>query len=252
MKRVMQMITVLGLVVGVSGAVHADLVTNGGFEALTYNDTYTGPGGQLGYNTTATGWSVDPNNITYNFVFTPGTVDTIGTIGQYGALTLYGPGNRHANGLGSSPDGGNFLAADGAYETGPIFQTIATTEGQKYDVGFYWGAAQQQGYSGLTTNQWQVKLGGQELDTPVASIPEAGFSGWMHTDLIFTAGPGNSSVLSFLANGTPAGQPPFALLDGVTANAVTPEGSSLSLLSMGLLGLGGISAFARRRANAAI
>lgn len=42
-----------------------------------------------------------------------------------------------------------------------------------------------------------------------------------------------SEVLSFLAIGTPAGVPPFALLDGVSISEV-PEPGSLVLLGAGL------------------
>jgi hypothetical protein len=46
----------------------------------------------------------------------------------------------------------------------------------------------------------------------------------------FTAN-GASDVLSFLAQGTPGGEPPFALLDGVTLNSATPEPGTLTLIA---------------------
>jgi len=49
-------------------------------------------------------------------------------------------------------------------------------------------------------------------------------------------------VLSFLALGTPAGLPPFVLLDGVTGTAV-PEAATIGLMGLGL----GLVAVARRR-----
>jgi hypothetical protein len=74
-----------------------NLVLNGSFENST-------GGGQLGYNTTATGWATSG----YNFLFASGSADTTGEVGTYGALKLYGPGDGSANGLpASSPDGGN-------------------------------------------------------------------------------------------------------------------------------------------------
>ena len=49
-------------------AAHANLVINGSFETVTVNNA------QLGYNTTATGWSTTG----YNFVFQSGAADTLG------------------------------------------------------------------------------------------------------------------------------------------------------------------------------
>jgi hypothetical protein len=52
-------------------------------------------------------------------------------------------------------------------------------------------------------------------------------------------------VLSFLAVGTPAGLPPFSLLDGVTMTAAVPEPATWGMLAAGL----GLVAFARRKAK---
>jgi hypothetical protein len=216
-----------------------NLVTNGNFQ------TSTG-GGQLGYNTTATGWSTSG----YNFLFTSGSADTTGVTGSAGNLKLYGPGDGYANGLpASSPDGGNYVGADGAFQVGAITQTISgLTALHTYAVSFYWAAAQQSGFGcvsnpanpgGCTTDQWQVSLGGQTLSTPVAStgVAQGGFSGWMYQTLVFTA-TSSSEVLSFLAVGTPSGEPPFALLDGVTLTATPEPGTFMLMAGTILLGLG--------------
>jgi hypothetical protein len=96
----------------------ANLVTNGSFESTT-----SPGGGQLGYNGfNATGWSTTG----YNFLFPSGTADTTGVTGQYGNLKLYGPGNGYNNGLpATSPSGGNFVGADGAFGVAPITQTVS-------------------------------------------------------------------------------------------------------------------------------
>ncbi len=208
-----------------------NLVTNGGFETTT-----NGPC-QFDYCTTAPPWSSSG----YNFIFGYGTADTTGSNGQDGNLRLWGPNDGSNNGMpAGSPDGGNFVAADGSYGVAPIQQTIpGLTAGDKYTVGFWWAGAQNYGFTSPTTEQWQVGLGGQTQDTVVLQNPSHGFTGWRYQSFTFTAD-NSSDVLSFLAVGTPAGEPPFVLLDGVTMYAATPEPGTLALMIGGLGGLGAL------------
>ena len=212
-----------------------NLVVNGGFEATTNGK------GQLGFNTNATGWT---NVNGYTFLYTPGTVDSSGALGESGNVSMWGTNNGGLNAIPNSPTGGNFIAFDGGYKVTPLQQTIiGLVVGQKYDLGFDWGAAQQFGYTGATTDQWQVSLGNETHSTAIIANASHGFSGWVHQNFTFTA-TGASEVLSFLAIGTPNGVPPFALLDGVTLAAAVPEPSTWALMLGGVAVIGFI---ARRR-----
>ena len=137
-------------------------VSNGNFANITT------PGGAAyeidgpsGTSTDVTGWT----STGYNFLFTPGTATGAGAYsGQYSNyLKLYGAADGGATGNtwnGNSPEGGNFFGADGAYQTGPITQSISNlTIGTTYLLTFEWAGAQQSGYSGATTEGWNVCLG---------------------------------------------------------------------------------------------
>ena len=202
----------------------ADLITNGGFETTTAGN------GQLGFNTFATGWS----STAYNFVFAPGTADTTGATGIDGGLSLWGTGNGGVDALVVSPNGGNFVAADPVYDSGPITQTInGLTVGDVYALSFYYGGAQQYTFNGPTTEGWDVSLGSQTQDTPVLSNGNHEFTGWYSETFDYTA-TSSSELLSFMAVGSPPGLPPFAVLDGVSLNP-TPEPGTLPLLFTGLM-----------------
>ncbi len=208
-------------------------VINGSFETTTAGT------GQLGYNTNATGWTnvVNGGVDGYNFLFAPGTADTTGATGADGNLKLWGPGDGSANGLpASSPDGGNYVAADGAYEIGAIQQTLAgLTVGTSYTLGFWWAGAQQSGFTGVNTEGWQVSLTGDATqDTIIASNTTEGFTGWMYQTFTFIA-QSATPTLSFLAVGTPNGEPPFSLLDGVSFTQTAPEPGTNVLIGLGLL-----------------
>jgi len=224
-------IAALALGAAATSAQASTLVTNGSFESISNGSGGVGEFDSSTY-TTVTGWTSSG----YNFIFTPGSADTTGVQGSYGKLELWGPNNGSANGLpATSPDGGNYVAADGAFQIGAIQQTISgLVIGDTYTVGFWWAGAQQSGYDGTNTEQWQVTLGSQTQATAVAPNANHGFTGWMYQTFNYTA-TGTSEVLSFLAVGTPNGEPPFSLLDGVSVNMYTvPEPGTMSLLFSGL------------------
>jgi hypothetical protein len=222
----------------------ADLVQNGSFEQTTCLTTvpsgFSCLAGQFGDTGGGAVTSVaDWTTTGYNFVYAPGVADGNGSYGnQYGANALWGPGNGSANGLpATSPDGGNFVAADGDFESAPIQQTInGLVPGQQYTVGFWWAASQQYGFNGPTVQYWSVSLGGETENTPAYDLPSHGFSGWMFQTFNFTVPENGSSseVLAFLAVGN-VQLPPFLLLDGVSLNQ-TPE-PGYWIPGVGLLGL---------------
>lgn len=227
-----------------------NLVTNGGFET-------NGGNGQLGFNTTATGWTVTPPTPgagSYDFLWNAGagpsgtTADTTGAngIASPPPVLLWGPSSGSANGLTLSPDGGAFIGSDPAYG-GTITQSISgLTKGAQYILSFDWAAAQQSTKTGATFDAWTVDLGGAATQsTPTTLLPSMGFSGWKTASFTFTAD-GTTDILSFLATGGPSSaQPPFALLDGVSLVAApVPEPATWALM---LIGVGALGAGLRMR-----
>jgi hypothetical protein len=236
-KTIQLAIVITGLAVSATAmSAKADLIQNGSFETTTHGTGKMGT--SSGATTNATGWTTSG----YNFIFSANGGD------NNSGLELWGPANGGAAGntLGPSPDGGNYIGADGAYQVGAITQTITgLVAGQQYNIGFYYAGAQQKGYSGITTEQWLVKLGNSaQQATSILTDSSHGFTGWNHAVFTFTAD-GSSDVLSFLASGTPDGEPPFSLLDGVTMTAAVPEPASMFLMGTGLAAIGLIR---RRRA----
>ena len=114
---------------------------------------------------------------------------TPGSANSPGVASQYGTVTLQGPVPATSPDGGNFVGADAADQVGAINQTITgLVVGRPYALSFYWGG--------------------------VEEAPDH-------------IGTSTSEVLSFLASGNPSGQPPFALLDGVTLIAPVPEPSTL-------------------------
>jgi hypothetical protein len=227
------------LTAGVS-AQATNLVQNGGFETTTL--TKSSEFGSRFAGQKVANWTTSG----YNFLFKPFTADTSGAVSEFGPVGLWGPPNGSANGFtATSPAGGNFLAADPAFLQGSIDQTITgLVAGEVYRLAFDWAGIQQYGFSGATTEGWNVSLGSQTHSTGTVGVPNHGFSGWMHNVMTFTA-TGSTETLSFLAIGGPSGtQPPFALLDGVSLTGGVPEPATWGLM---ILGFGAIGVAARRR-----
>jgi hypothetical protein len=228
-----------------------NLLTNGSFEQ------YTMPAGRISASG-LTGWTnnnYNANTLGYNFLYLPNTADTTAP------LPLWGIHNGGLNTITSSPDGGNFVGMDGAYEQGALSQTLSgLTVGTDYYVSFWFAGAQQHGFNGETTEQFAVALlGNSNVLAPNATCktagvqctgiltdPSHGFTGWYSSGFTFTA-TAATDTLSFLALGTPNGEPPFSLLDGVVLQI--PEPASL----VAAIGVGAVFAarLRRRRLSAA-
>lgn len=180
--------------------------------------------------------------------------------------------------------GGNFLGADGAYLNAPVYQTVSgLTVGQEYSLTFWWAAAQQSidsgGFDGVTQEHWTVCFGvctytssyapngdgystftpgtmidpnnpsnmiadSQYYTTNTRTTPEHGFVPWQYEYVTFTA-TSSTQTLSLLAYGTPIGQPPFALIDGLSLQAV-PEPTTWAMMLIGFGVIGGVMRTRRR------
>jgi hypothetical protein len=205
--------------------------------------------GELGYNTSLTGWS---GNGGYNWVFATGTLDTTGAIGSYGKLSFWGSNNGGLNTIGAPTLGGAYVVAlDGDFGVQPLTQSVSgLTVGDKYTLTFDVAFAQQYNYNGDTTQHVTASLGGQSFTTADFNLTSHGFSGWNVVTDTFTA-TATTETLSFLAYGSQP-VPPFTLISGVTfAPAAVPEASTWAMMLIGFGGMG-VAAHQRRRRSAAV
>ncbi len=230
---------------GTAGSANAvNLVKNGGFGML--NSNAVAGKYHLCDNTkstcvsTITDWTVTASSTGSLGTRSPGSILLAGGGGAQwnSALGLYGP-------IPNSPLGGNFIGIDGdsAYNQS-ISQTITGLKiGKVYTLKFYQSAAQQKGLSGATTEQWTVTFGNStQLSTKMFNASKS-FLPWALEKLYFKA-TAASQLLTFVAHGTPNGQPPVALLDGVSIDSVLPDPGTWTTM---ILGFGFIGAAARRR-----
>jgi hypothetical protein len=215
-------------------------VVNGNFEQVTTtNNTKLGAGN----GTTLVGWTSirnkDATDAGYNFVLDAAHINA-------GTSAL---GLKHTNnGFTTSPTGGNFFASDPLWFPGTLQQSISgLTIGTSYTLTFDYALAQQTGNTGANVGDyWKVDFGSATQNTTALTIADGGFSGWKSAAMTFTA-TSVTQMLSFLAQGSSTGAPPFMLLDNVALNATAvPEPATLSLM---LGGVGLVGLFARRRRN---
>lgn len=221
-------------------------IVNGGFEQTTNGL------GQLRRNTNVVGWTsqkYDSSTYSYSFVLNASTVSTTGSPGEYGQEMLWGPGNGSNNGLQNSMGGtgGNFIGADGAYHLGKLTQAVTgLIVGQTYTLTFDFAGAQEYNYgNGPSTDSWYFGFENMNIDQQSAVLNNSykGFTGWNTQTFSFVATQ-TSDTLYFLAQGAPAGQPPFSLLDnvslvgayGTVSTAPEPATWAMMLLGFGIIG----------------
>jgi hypothetical protein len=266
----------LGLTLaGFEAPARADYMVNGTFTSTSGTFGAAGGGITTGSDYSAGGsisnWTVSDVNGSSGLALlyvagNQGSTTTAGVgvnlTGRFGGFSVYDPGNvAGATPSGgaipnTSPGGGNFVAADGAsgYNIA-LYQTLTNlTAGTRYDVSFWYAAGQQSGFTGVTTEGWQVSLlstaqmtvatGIGIQDTPTqAIVPGTGspglangsFQSWAKDTIEFTA-TNSTQVLTFLSMGTPSGQPPVDFLSDVVMTAA-PEPASMAMFGIGIAGL---------------
>jgi hypothetical protein len=236
-----------------------------------------------------------PNLTNLNFLSYSGTapkaeftqVDPTGWTGGSGLIFISTPGgtSNPNSACGSTylqtygcpstlaiPGGYNEVEADGNpdFESGFNYDVTGLTAGTTYQLSFYQAASQQTGFSGNTTEQWIVGLGGSGFSvcngcgsfnstfgsnestytdagadvvaTGLMNTPSGGLTDWNYVTVDLTAN-STSDLLSFLAwgdDGTTNNLPPMVFLTGVNSPAglVTPEPGSIVLFGTVLVGLG--------------
>jgi len=230
-------------------ALAAELIKNGSFEINTV--TTAGTMGWIYYANLAD-WSYDKrtvNNAARNFTFvaTPGSADNINN--NSGGFSVYGPFPT------TSPDGGDFIFADADPNyNGALYQTVSgLTVGEKYTLTFWQAAGQQYQKTGPTTEQWKVTFGNNTQYSDKFTLPQGGVGDWQQQSMDFIATQ-TSQVLTFLAQGTPSGQPPVAMLDGVSLKVYQPPVTAVpepATWAMMIMGFGAVAGVMRRRPHRA-
>jgi len=231
-----------------AGATTVNLVQNGNFTSTTV----TGSGGYLCVNSGSTctsqlsNWSATCSSQGCSGDYSPSSI-LMGSSTGSGFNNAYGGGDNalYWNGTAIAPPlGGNVVAIDGDPNfTSVLSQTVTGLNvGQTYVLQFYQASSEEISFTGPTTEQWQVSLGGGTAQSStLMTTPNHSYTGWTLQTMSFVAN-AISESLQFVAVGTPAGEPPVVLLGDVSLVQQTsvPEPMSAALLAAGLVGVGAV------------
>jgi hypothetical protein len=213
---------------------------NGGFETFT-----AGTGADRAINASLSGWSFSGSG-GYAVVINQTIAQSAG-FNDAGTTISF----KNASNIVASPAAGNFVAFENPNSDVSngcncyLYQTITgLTVNARYTVSFYQAGAAWSGATLATSDYWKVGFGqtyatSSFQNSPTINTPVAGWSGWAQQQMTVIA-TASTMVLSFMAFNAPAGQPPFALLDGVTFAQQVPEPATTALLITGVAALFGL------------
>ncbi len=230
LKKLTLFASLAAVLITTGASAATNLVTNGSFEATSL----TGKGE---FNGHVTGWT---GGTGLTFLDYPGTATS-----SSGGFAVY-PGFPSV-----SPDGGNFIQADGDPSfSGAFSQTINGLIVDKvYTLNFDQAAGQQNTFKGPTTERWKVTFGNSTQLSSLFSLDQGATGPWETQSMTFTA-TSVSQILTFLAVGTPKNAPPVSFLDGVSLVDAVPEPATWGMMIVGLGAMGAAARLRRRQAIA--
>ena len=233
-----------------AGPQNVNVLTNGNFETAPGGSAVSTEFGSAGY-AALPGWTVTANNSTpFDLWWLASNASSVS------ARTQYGNSGQELVPSYPGADGSNpyFVGLDGDNRaSGILSQTVNNlVVGDHYQLTFDWAGTQMITGSHLPYSiALAFNLGTSILTSGTGAPQTATFtatqygqsSKWQTVTMNFTA-TASTEILSFLALGTPSGDPPIALLDNISLDDI-PEPSTLAFAG-GLLVLG-LAVGARRK-----
>ena len=224
-----------------AGPQDVNILTNGSFDAAPGNSTVSTEFGSDGY-AALPGWTVTASNSTpFDLWWVASNAASVS------ARTQYGNSGQELVPSYPGADGTNpyFVGLDGdSRAEGILSQTVSNlVVGDHYQLTFDWAATQMITGSHVPYSIALAYNLGTSLLTSGKGAPETATftstkygqsSTWQSVTMTFTA-TATTEILSFLALGTPTGDPPIALLDNVSLEDI-PEPSSLAFVGAALIG----------------